>query len=223
MLKFDRKIPLKWVGFARKVCELSVTLAIGDSNPLVLSSLSEVFERDSRFSLVSTASTAEAFIGSVIRVPVDIGVIDWDLPVMGGKRLTETLRDQPQPPRVVVYGARTEIAVQQAMQSGVAGFCARDSSATELTDVCAAVSQGKMIFPFMDIRAIKQNPLTTLTRREYALLEALSTGKTNRELAKTLEISENTVKFHLSNVYDKIGANNRAKAVALFMTLREEF
>ncbi len=199
---------------------MRISVAIGEGNPLVLSGLSEVFERDPRFSLVSTASSAEAFIGTVIRVPVDIGVVDWDLPVMGGKRLVETMRDQPSPPRVVVYGKRTEMAVQQAMQSGAAGFCSRDSSTDELTNVCFSVAEGKMVFPFLDIRLIKQNPLTALTEREFALLEELSTGKTNRELAKALEITENTVKFHLSNIYDKIGVKNRAGAVALFMTLR---
>ncbi len=200
---------------------MNATVAIGESNPLVLSSLSTVFESDPRFSLVSTSNTAEAFIGMVIRVPVDIGVIDWELAQMGGKRLLETLRDQPNSPRVVVYATRTESTVQKAMQAGAAGFCSRDSSPKELMEICASVAAGKMVFPFMDIRSINQNPLTSLTEREFTLLEALATGMTNRELAKSLEISENTVKFHLSNIYDKIGANNRAKAVALFLTLRE--
>ena len=75
-----------------------VSLSLADSNPLVLSALSEIFDRDPRFSLVTTTATAEGFLGAVMRVPVQVGVIDWALPALGGQKLMEVLRDQPAAP-----------------------------------------------------------------------------------------------------------------------------
>jgi two-component system nitrate/nitrite response regulator NarP len=81
-----------------------ITVALADSNMLVLSAMSEIFDRDPRFSLVATASTAEDFLGTVMRVPVQIGIIDWNLPALGGQKLIEVMRDQPSAPRILVYG-----------------------------------------------------------------------------------------------------------------------
>ena len=60
--------------------------------------MSEIFERDPRFSLVATSATAEGFLGMVMRVPVRVGVIDWNLPVIGGAKLIEVLREQKDAP-----------------------------------------------------------------------------------------------------------------------------
>ena len=56
-----------------------IDIMLADGNPLVLSALSEIIDRDPRFSLVATAATAEGFLGTVMRVPVQVGVIDWNL------------------------------------------------------------------------------------------------------------------------------------------------
>ena len=79
-----------------------IDVMLADGNPLVLSAMSEIFERDPRFSLVATSATAEGFLGTVMRVPVQIGVIDWNLPVLGGAKLIEVLREQANAPRLVV-------------------------------------------------------------------------------------------------------------------------
>ena len=60
-----------------------IEIMLADANPLVLSAMSELFERDARFSLVATSATAEGFLGMVMRLKVDVGVIDWNLPALG--------------------------------------------------------------------------------------------------------------------------------------------
>lgn len=85
-----------------------VDIALGDGNPLMLAALSDFIDRDKGFSLVATAATAEGFLAAVTRVPVQVGLIDWTLPVMGGERLLDTLRLRPAPPRLIVYGAPEE-------------------------------------------------------------------------------------------------------------------
>jgi two-component system nitrate/nitrite response regulator NarP len=71
-----------------------------------------------------------------------------------------------------------------------------------------------MVFPFLDIRELRNDPINTLSRKEKLLIEALSEGLTNKQLSKRLEISSNTVKFHISNIFDKLSVKNRAQAIA---------
>jgi two-component system nitrate/nitrite response regulator NarP len=71
-----------------------------------------------------------------------------------------------------------------------------------------------MVFPFLDVRELRNDPINTLSRRERILIEALSEGLTNKQLSQRLEISSNTVKFHISNIFDKLSVKNRAQAIA---------
>jgi two-component system, NarL family, nitrate/nitrite response regulator NarP len=198
-----------------------VTVMVADGNPLMLTALSEMFERDARFSLVATTATAEGFLGAAMRMPVQVGVIDWNLPALGGARLIDVLRVQPNAPRLVVYADDTGDTPRKAMAAGAAGFTSRADSAERLLDTCIAVAEGQMVFPFLDIRSLRQDPIEQLSPRERTLLEALSKGLTNRELARELGISPNTVKFHLSNLFEKLSVKNRAQAIAFFYANRE--
>lgn len=193
---------------------------LANRNPLVLSAMSEIFERDSRFSLVATTATAEGFLGTVMRVPVQVGVIDWDLPALGGAKLIEVLREQANAPRLVVYGDGAGDLPRLAMTAGAAGFADRSGDVEGLLATCVDVAAGKMVFPFIDVRELQRDPIQSLSRRERVMLEALSKGLTNRELSKELEISTNTVKFHLSNLYDKLSVRNRAQAIAFYYSSR---
>lgn len=197
-----------------------IGIMLGDANPLVLSALSELIDRDPRFSLVATSASAEGFLGTVMRVPVEIGVIDWNLPALGGAKLIEVLRDQVNAPRIVVYAEDTGDLPRMAMTAGAAAFAPRSSDAQTLLDTCADVAAGKMVFPFLDVRALQSDPMQSLSRKERVMLEALSKGLTNRELSKELGISTNTVKFHLSNLYDKLSVKNRAQAIAFYYSSR---
>lgn len=196
--------------------ETSITVMLADSNPLVLSAMSAIFDRDPRFSLVATSATAEGFLGAVMRVPVQVGVIDWDLPVLGGAKLLEVLREQQQAPRLVVYGDDTRDLPRLAMGAGAAGFASRSGAVDQLLDTCVDVAMGKMVFPFLDVRQLQQDPLQQLSRRERTMLDALAKGLSNKELASQFDISTNTVKFHLSNLYDKLDVRNRTQAIAYY-------
>lgn len=197
-----------------------IDIMLADSNPLVLSALSEIIERDPRFSLVATVATAEAFLGTSMRVPVEIGVIDWNLPALGGARLIEVLRDQVNAPRVVVYAEDSGDLPRRAMGAGAAAYAPRSSDAETLLETCVDVAAGKMVFPFLDVRELQSDPILQLSRKERTMLEALSKGLTNRELSKELGITVNTVKFHLSNLYEKLGVKNRSAAIAFYYSSR---
>lgn len=194
-----------------------IELILADPNPLMLQALSEIFERDRRFSLVATAKSAEGFLEACLRAPVPVGVIDWTLPQLGAERLLAILREQEKPPRIVVYAAPGDPDIaRRAMAAGAAGFCARDTPPEQLLDIAATVAGGRMVFPFLDVRGLKRDPREDLTEREKTMLAALAGGRTNTELAAELAISINTVKFHLRNLYDKLGFRNRSQAIAFY-------
>lgn len=197
-----------------------IDIILGDSNPLVLSALSEIIDRDPRFSLVATSATAEGFLGTVMRVPVQIGIIDWNLPSLGGAKLIEVLREQANAPRLVVYAEDAGDLPRLAMSAGAAAFAPRSSAAETLLETCADVAAGKMVFPFLDVRKLQNDPIHQLSRKERGMLDALAKGLTNRELAAELGITINTVKFHLSNLYDKLSVKNRAQAIAFYYSSR---
>jgi two-component system, NarL family, nitrate/nitrite response regulator NarP len=195
----------------------AIELILGDPNPLMLQALSEIFDRDRRFSLVATAKTAEGFLEACLRAPVAIGIIDWSLPLLGAERLLAIMRDQPKPPRMIIYASTTDPDIpRRAMAAGAAGFCTRETPPAELLDIAAMVAAGRMMFPFLDVRSLKRDPREELTSREKTMLAALARGRTNIELATDLDISVNTVKFHLRNLYEKLGFANRSQAIAFY-------
>lgn len=200
--------------------ETPINVILGDGNPLVLSAMSEIFERDRRFALIATSATAEGFLGTVMRLPVQIGVIDWNLPVLGGARLIDVLREQRNPARIIVYGDETGGLPRLAMSAGAAGFAPRRGEIEGLLTTCIEVANGKMVFPFVDVRELQQDPIQSLSRKERQILESLAKGLSNKELSREFAISPNTVKFHLSNLYEKLAVKNRAQAIAFFYSSR---
>lgn len=193
------------------------SIIVADSNPLMLQALAELFEKDRRFSLVATSKTAEGFLESCLRVPVDIGVIDWSIPQLGAERLLGILRDRPTAPRIIVYASSQDPDVpRRALAAGAAGFCDRDAPQEQLLDVAATVAMGRMVFPYVDVRGLRTDPRESLTEREKTMLAALAKGRTNTELAADLGISINTVKFHLRNLYEKLDLKNRSQAIAFY-------
>ena len=76
-----------------------------------------------------------------------------------------------------------------------------------------------MVFPFVDVREL-QDPIQSLSKKERVILDALAKGLTNRQLSAELGISTNTVKFHLSNIFDKLSVKNRAHAIAFYYANR---
>lgn len=120
----------------------------------------------------------------------------------------------------MVYADDVGDTARKALAAGAAGFTARSESVERLLETCLAVAKGQMVFPFLDVRSLRQDPIEQLSPRERTLLEALSKGLTNRELARELDISANTVKFHLSNLFEKLSVKNRAQAIAFFYSNR---
>ena len=199
-----------------------IRIGFADKNPLVLRGLQSLFGEDRRFELVVSASDGERFLDAVARFEFDVGIIGWVMANGDGRAVLEALRVQgatPRPlPRIVVYTGADLEAARTAMQLGAAGFLSKSEPPERLLDVVAEVARGRMMFPFLDLgRAAAADPLACLTGRERELLERLAEGLSNEGLARRFGLSPNTVKFHLRNLYEKLGAANRAQAVAVLL------
>ncbi|MCH8890813.1 MAG: response regulator transcription factor [Myxococcales bacterium] len=196
-----------------------ISVVVADKSSLVRAGLQGLLDEDERFELVGIAENGEQFLTLVDQQPFQVGIVGWVMPGIGGRGLLDSLRDRPNAPRVVIYtGDPSTDVPRQVMRLGGAGFCSKSEPPSQLLDTVARVATGQMIFPFVDVRGLHNCPLSTLTPRERELLAALSEGDSNAQLASRFEISIQTVKFHLKNVYEKLGIGNRAQAVALYIS-----
>ena len=199
-----------------------IDLVIAEKNPLLQSSLSRLFGEDDRFCVVAMAADGERFLAAVERLAFDVGIIGWEMPYLDGRGVLQALRGRDHAPRVIVYtGSPNPDVPRQAMALGAAGFCSKNEPPSHLLETILAVAAGRMVFPFIDVGRLAADPFAGLTPREREMLAALAGGLTNQQMAGQLSISLNTVKFHLKNLYDKLGVNNRAQAVAYYLKGRE--
>ncbi|MBW1842888.1 MAG: response regulator transcription factor [Deltaproteobacteria bacterium] len=199
-----------------------ISVVVADKSPLVRAGLQGLLNEDERFELLGVAENGEQFLTFVEQQPFQVGIVGWVMPGMGGSGVLENLRDRPDAPRVVIYtGDPSSDIPRQAMRLGGAGFCSKSEPPSQLLDSVARVATGQMIFPFVDVRELHSYPMSELTPRERELLAALSEGRSNAQLAARFDISIQTVKFHLKNVYEKLGIGNRAQAVALYVSEKD--
>ncbi len=197
----------------------TIDIVVSDKSPLIQVGLATLFDGDDRFALKATASDGERFLEAIQRLDFDIGIIGWVMPYLNGKGvLKKMLEIEGSKPKIIVYtGSSAPDVPRQVMQLGGAGFCQKSESPERLIETILAVSEGQMVFPFMDMRNNVNDPFDLLTGREQELLIALSEGNTNTQIATELKISLNTVKFHLKNLYSKLNVKNRAQAVTCYL------
>ena len=196
----------------------AVRVGIADKSPLVRAGLRHLFENDGRFDLVTVCNDGKSLLASLDDRPIDVAISGWIIEPSRGKYILDQFRGRPDAPRVIIYtGADDENIPVLAMAHGAAAFVSKREETDYLLNTVASVAAGHMIFPFVDVRRIHLNPLTTLTHREMEVLAAAATGQSTKEIAAAQGVSPNTVKFHLRNVYEKLGVSNRSQAIAIYL------
>ncbi len=197
-------------------------IAIADKNTLVRTGLEALVEKDGRYKVVAAVGTGGHFVELCGTLDFDIGIIGWALSDMCGGKVLEALRDAGIDRRIIVYtGASKPEIARRALKCGAWAFCCKTEPPEHLLAAIGSVTVGRMSFPYFDVNTLDQNPLQSLTDRERELLAALSGGWTNTQIASRFGISQNTVKFHLKNLYDKLDVKNRAMAAALYSSQSE--
>ena len=195
-----------------------IRVGLADKNPLIQAALKQLLSEDRRFDLVHVASDCANFLRNIEREPIDVGVIGWVIGPCDGRYILDHLSDELHAPRIVVYtGDANQTVPTQVMRHGGAAFVSKSEQPAVLLDTIAAVAAGRMVFPYIDVRTLYDNPLTTLTRRELEVLSDLASGRTNKQIARDLGVSLNTVKFHVRNLFQKLDVNSRSQAIALYL------
>jgi two-component system nitrate/nitrite response regulator NarP len=196
-----------------------IEVAIADKNPVVRAGLENVVEKDGRFAIVGLYPTGAALLEAFARQPGQIAIVGWSLTDMEGGQVLSEVKRQKWPTRVIIYtGEAGPDILRRAIKGGAWGFVSKAEEPSVLLETIATVARGRLSLPYIDIDLLNYDPLGVLTTRERELLAALANGWTNLQIASRTGITRNTVKYHLKNLYDKLGVSNRAMAVALYLS-----
>ena len=195
-----------------------IRVGIADKSPLMRAALKQLFSEDDRFLLVSTSENSGDFLKAAEPFQIDVAVVGWIIPPGDARFILDRLDNRKKSPRVVVYtGFESETVPLQVMAHGGAAFVSKNEQPKHLLDTIAEVASGRMVFPYLDVSQLNANPLTTLTKRELEILSSLAAGRTNKEIAAEKAVSTNTVKYHIRNLFEKLGVSNRGQAIALYL------
>jgi DNA-binding NarL/FixJ family response regulator len=194
-----------------------IRLFLVDDHHVVRRGLRSYFESFADIRISGEAATAEELLQKIGEVQTDVILLDILLPGgMDGLEAARRILGQPNPPRFVILTAYTDPArAMAALRMGVQGYVRKDSPPEILLAAVRAVVNGQIYLDQQTAESIAEEmPETRLSLREQEVLEQLAGGDTNREIASTLMISEETVKSHVSNILSKMGLENRSQAIS---------
>jgi DNA-binding NarL/FixJ family response regulator len=194
-----------------------IRVVVAEGNPLVISALREMLECDGRFELLDAVQSGRQFLELAAAAKFDVAVVGWKLADMDSADVLAEVQNRKLDIRVTVFSNDHDIGIlKQCVRLGVQGYCFQFDEPPIIFETILAVAHGRICIPYIDINKVNDTPLSQLTVRERELLAVLSDGWTNLQIATRTGISENTVKYHLKNLYDKLDVRNRAMAVALY-------
>ncbi|MFS0296303.1 response regulator [Corynebacterium striatum] len=149
---------------------------------------------------------------------VDVVICDIQMPGTDGIAATSQLAQAGGPPVLILTTYDTQSDIVSAVEAGALGYLLKDAPEQALHDAVLATAVGKRTLA-PEVAALLAERITrpevALSSRELEILEALATGKSNKELAQRLFISEATVKTHLIHIYQKLGVDTRTAAVTV--------
>lgn len=193
-------------------------IVVAERNPLVVSALEGLIAREGTYRFGTVARTAnETYDALALARPTDLLLLGWTLADCDAPALIAGLARRKLSPRIVLFASEANPQiVRDAVRLGVHGLCYQFEDPALLFTTLAAVGHGRICIPYAALDKIADTPVSRLTQRERELLAMLGDGWTNTQIATRTGISENTVKYHLKNLYDKLEVRNRAMAVALY-------
>ncbi|KRF44282.1 response regulator [Terrabacter sp. 2TAF16] len=197
----------------------AVRVVLVDDHPVVRAGLRALVDGQDGIEVVGEASDLAGAERVVATERPDVVLMDLNLgDGPGGAEVTARLRALPEPPHVLVLTTYdTEADILRALDAGALGYLLKDAPADQLFAGIRATARGETVLaPSVAARLVRRaaSPGPVVTEREVEVLELLSRGLGNREMARELLVSEATVKSHLSHVYTKLGVDTRAGAVA---------
>jgi len=201
---------------------MPINIMLVDDHAMIREGLKQLLELDGEIKVVSEAGDGESCLRQLEVYKPDVLLLDINMPKMNGLEVLYKIREKKINVKTIVLTVHTEIEyLLKAVDIGLNGYMLKDSDLEELKKAIIAVYEGETyiqpsMIPYMNskttINTTDQEFIDSLTRREYDVLKLLSVGMYNRDIGTKLEISERTVKNHISNIFKKINVNDRTQA-----------
>ena len=188
-----------------------------EDHPVFRQGLATIIETEPDMTLVAQAANGVEAIAEYRRHRPDITLMDLRLPGTNGTDILIAIRGEFPSARIIMLSTSdSDGEIQRALRSGASGYVLKSMPQDELLAVIRCVHAGKRQVP-AEVAALLAEHLgeEDLTPRELQVLQLIRDGSKNKQIADQLSISENTVNFHIKNIVDKLGANDRTHAVTI--------
>jgi len=199
-----------------------ITVLIADDHPVVRQGLAVLLEVQDDIAVVGEAGTGTETVRLTRLHAPDVLLLDLKLPELDGLGVLSQLRTQQAGTRVLILTSAASPATPAlALQAGASGFLYKDVDPDALVRAIRSVHDGHTVLAPEAAGLVTSRPgghaggIGALTGREREVLELLAAGHSNREIARTLRVSEKTVKTHVSAVLAKLGVADRTQAALL--------
>lgn len=201
---------------------MSIKLIIADDHSMVREGLKQLLELDGELEVVAEAADGIEVLEKLETIKPDILLLDINMPNMNGLETLRNIKQQNIKVKVLILTIHNEIEyLMRAVEIGCDGYVLKDSDSNLLKKAIHTVFEGeKFVQPSltpalnaaMTNKALVDDKLNELTRREIEVLKLIAEGLFNKEIAAKLNISERTVKNHVSNIFKKIDVSDRTQA-----------
>jgi DNA-binding NarL/FixJ family response regulator len=189
-------------------------IVIVDDHPIVREGLIAALERREGLEIAGAFGTAEEAIAALTHLAPDVVLLDLELPGMSGVDAVAHFRGKAAVVVLTAYASDEQI--DAALRAGARGYLLKGAAIDEIERAIHTAARGQTwLDPRIASRVVAMSRSPRLSGREREVLRHVAAGRTNKEIAAELRIAERTVKFHVTSIFDKLGAENRAQAVAV--------
>ena len=208
---------------------MSLRLLLADDHPLIREGLRASLA-DQGFTVVAEAEDGRSAVDLALEHRPDVVVMDIGMPDLDGLEATRRILSKRPNARVLVLTAHDDDQMREAAKAaGAMGYVAKSASTREITDAVRALARGESLIARPDPKNRSMNRVTqldryfrprdiqdpVLTKREQEVLQMFANGTSTVEVARSLTISQKTVKNHLTSIYQKLNVRARTEAVLL--------
>ena len=193
-------------------------VVVVDDHQLVLEAVRAALMGEEEIEIVGETIHGREAPGLAARTAADIVLLDLRMPDMDGLSLIEEIVAGGRTKVVVLSGVDDPDAARQSLERGASAFVFKHIDPRDLAAALRQVAEGTVFSHNIGAPADRREVVARglgLTRRESEILTALGTGQANKQIAFELGVTEQAVKYHLTNVYRKLGAQNRVEALRL--------
>ncbi len=195
----------------------SLKVLIADDHPLMLQGIRRALEARDDIDVVGEARSGDEVLALVDRRKPDLVLLDLHMPgIHGPAAIEEIKRGWPDVKIVVISASDDRCTIDAALMAGASAYILKSVSPVDIASVLQQAASGSVYHVASPASSSAAQPAPSgpeLTPRETTILMAIATGCTTKAISKDLWLSEHTVKFHLTNIYRKLGVSNRSAAV----------